>query len=95
MVMLADQCQTVAQPKYGAKTADINPTKPRQKTPNLRDMWSWYTKIKNPHKTNIGKLRSEKNAKKYHDHQNSIPGIWNFSKQMYKLTDNDYKINSK
>ena len=29
MVMLADQCQTVAQPKYGAKTADINPTKPR------------------------------------------------------------------
>ena len=29
MMMLADQCQTVVQPKNGAKTADINPTKPR------------------------------------------------------------------
>ena len=91
VLVLADQCQTVVQPKNGAKTADINPTKPRKKTPNLREMWPWYIKSKNS-QNQFRQAVNRKKCEKYHDQPKLKPRDLKLL-QTDKQTNRWYKIN--
>ena len=91
VLVLADQCQTVVQPKNGAKTADINPTKPRKKTPNLREMWPWYIKSKNS-QNQFRQAENRKKCEKYHDQPKLKPRDLKLL-QTDEQTNRWYKIN--